>query len=173
MMTVPSCRGHGNDEVQLSAGADSRCPFHLQPVREIRCSSARWVRCLRRLRLSRTLCLPLMNALEVSINRKRIGIYVPPDGSTFAAMVGNIPRKYMRAHIMTGNDAESWQWQLPNIRPGQRISFRLVNAPVGSGVPPQFIRARDPREVVENKRKAKKLYAKAKREMASRKRQKA
>jgi hypothetical protein len=114
-----------------------------------------------------------MNALEVSINRKRIGIYVPPEGCTFAAMVGNIPRRYMRAHIMTGNDAVSWQWQLPNIKPGQRISFRLVKAPVGSGVPARFIRPRDPREVVENTREAKKLYAKAKREMAARKRQKA
>src|SRR5262245_50392897 len=78
--------------------------------------------------------------LEVSINGKRIGVYVPPEGSTFAAMVGNIPRKYMRAHIMTENDVERWQWQLPNIKLGQRISFRLVRAPVGSGVPPQFVR---------------------------------
>ena len=114
-----------------------------------------------------------MNALEVFINRKRIGVYVPPEGATFAAMVGKIPRKYMRAHIMTGNDTERWQWQLPDIRPGQRISFRLVKAPVGSGVPPQFIRARDPQEVAENKRGARKLYAKAKREMAAKKRQRA
>jgi hypothetical protein len=114
-----------------------------------------------------------MNALEVSINGKHIGVYVPPEGCTFAAMVRNIPRKYMRAHIMTGNDAERWQWQLPNIKVGQRISFRLVKAPVGSGVPPQFVRPRDPREVAENKREARKLYAKAKREMAARKRQKA
>jgi hypothetical protein len=114
-----------------------------------------------------------MNALEVSIDRKRIGIYVPPEGCSFAAMVGNVPRKYMRAHIMTGNDAERWQWQLPNIKPCQRISFRLVTAPAGSGVPPQFIRPRDPREVMESKRETKKLYAKAKREMVVRKRQKA
>jgi hypothetical protein len=57
-----------------------------------------------------------MNALEVSIDGKRVGVYVPPEGSTFAAMVGNVPRTYMRAHIMTGNDAESWQWQLPEIK---------------------------------------------------------
>src|SRR5258708_7359539 len=99
----------------------------------------------------------------------RIGVYVPPEGATFAAMVGNIPRKYMRAHIMAGSDTERWQCQLPDIRPGQRISFRLVKAPVGSGVPPQFIRARDPGEVVENRREARRLHAKAKREMAAKK----
>jgi len=114
-----------------------------------------------------------MNALEVLINGKRIGIYVPPEGSSFAAMVGNIPRTYMRAHIMTGNDAESWQWQLPDIKPGQLISFRQIKAPTGSGVPPQFARPRDPGEVAENEREAKKLYAKAKREMAARKPKKA
>ena len=98
---------------------------------------------------------------------------MPPEGSTFAAMVGKVPRTYMRAHIMTGNDAESWQWQLPNIKPGQRISFRLVKAPPGSGVPPQFVRPRDPREVEENRKEAKKLSAKAKREMAASRRKKA
>ncbi len=114
-----------------------------------------------------------MNALEVSIDGKLVGVYVPPSDSPFAAMVGNIPRTYMRAHIMTGNDKESWQWQLPDIQPGQCISFRLIEAPVGSGVPPQFVRPRDPQEVDENKREAKKMYAKAKREMAARKRKKA
>jgi hypothetical protein len=111
-----------------------------------------------------------MNALEVLINGKRIGVYVPPKGSTFAAMVGNIPRTYMRAHIMTGNDSENWQWQLPDIKPGQLISFRLVEAPVGSGVQPQFVRPLDPKEAEENRREARKLYARAKKQTAARKR---
>jgi hypothetical protein len=114
-----------------------------------------------------------MNALEVLINGKRVGVYVPPEGCTFAAMVGNIPRTYMRAHIMTGSDSESWQWQLPDIKPGQLVSFRLVEAPVGSGVPPQFVRPRDPKEVEANRREARTTYAKAKREMAGRKRKRA
>jgi hypothetical protein len=114
-----------------------------------------------------------MNAVEVLVNGKRVGVYVPPEGASFGAMVGNIPRKYMRAHIMASNDAESWQWQLPDIKPGQLISFRQISAPLGSGVPPQFVRPRDPREVAENKREAKKLYAKAKKEMAARKQKKA
>jgi hypothetical protein len=74
---------------------------------------------------------------------------------------------------MSGNDAESWQWQLPDIRPGQLISFRLVEAPIGSGVPPQFVRPRDPREVEETKREARKAYATVQREVAARKRKKA
>ena len=114
-----------------------------------------------------------MKALEVLIDGEQIGVYVPPDGASFVARVGNIPRKYMRAHIMTGTDEESWQWQLPDIKTGQAISFRLIEAPVGSGIPPQFVRRRDPREVAENKRHAAKMYAKAKREMAARKRRKA
>jgi hypothetical protein len=111
-----------------------------------------------------------VNALEVSIDGKRIGIYVPPDGCPFAAMVGNIPRVYMRAHIMTSNDAESWQWQLPDIKPGQRISFRQIEAPTGSGVPPQFVRSRDPREVEKCKREGRRLYTKVGQEMAAKKR---
>jgi hypothetical protein len=97
---------------------------------------------------------------------------VPPEDSTFAAMVGNIPVKYMRAHIMTGNDSESWQWQLPDVMPGQTISFRMVDAAVGSGVPPQFVRKRDPHEAQENKKQAQELYAKVKRERARNKRKK-
>jgi hypothetical protein len=50
-----------------------------------------------------------MNAIEVLINGKRVGIYVPPEGATFGAVVGNVPRTYMRAHITTLTDAESWQ----------------------------------------------------------------
>ena len=113
-----------------------------------------------------------MNALEVSIDGKRIGIYVPPDGCSFAAMVGNVPRAYMRAHIMTSSGVESWQWQLPDVKPGQRISFRQIEAPTGSGVPPQFVRSRDPSEVKKHKREGTKLYMKAIRKVAAKRRKK-
>jgi hypothetical protein len=56
-----------------------------------------------------------MKALEVSIDGKIIGIYVPPEGRPFSAMVANIPRKYMRAQVLASSDEESWQWQLPDI----------------------------------------------------------
>ncbi len=111
-----------------------------------------------------------MNALEVSIDGKQIGIYVPPEGSTFAATIGNVPRKYMRAHIMTGTKSESWQWQLPDVMRGQVISFRMVNAPTNAGVPPQFVRRRSPREIQTAKDWAEKMYAKVKKQRAAKKR---
>ena len=108
-----------------------------------------------------------MKALQVSIDGTLIGVLVPPDGCPFAAMVGNIPKHYLRAHIMSGTDAESWQWQLPDISEGQMISFCMVDAKPGSGVPPHFIRPRGPAEVSENKRRAKAAYEKAMRERQS------
>lgn len=102
-----------------------------------------------------------MKALEVSIDGKVIGIFVPPARNTFAAMVGNIPRSHMRAHIMSGNDKESWQWQLPDVSEGQTISFRMIEAKAGSGIPPHYVRQRSPKEVAENKRLAKKAFAQA------------
>jgi hypothetical protein len=113
-----------------------------------------------------------MNAVEVSIDGERIGVYVPPAGGHFSAMVGNIPRTYMRAHIMSGNDSEDWQWQLPDVQPGQTISFRLVEAAPSAGVPPQFVRPRHPRDVARCEREGKKLYARARKELAARKRKK-
>ena len=35
-----------------------------------------------------------MKAHEVSIDGKVIGVYIPPEGEPFAAMIGNIPRTY-------------------------------------------------------------------------------
>jgi hypothetical protein len=105
-----------------------------------------------------------MKALEVSIDGRVIGIFVPPAGKPFVAGVGNIPGSYMRAHIMSGSETESWQWQLPDVDEGQPISFRMIEAEPGAGVPPQFIRQRDPEEIAENKRLAAEFYAKAMKE---------
>ncbi len=107
-----------------------------------------------------------MKALEVSIDGKVVGIFVPPDGACFTAMVGNIPRTYMRAHIVSGTDTESWQWQLPDLREGQTITFRMVEARSSSGVPPQFVRHRHPREVARTKRLAAQGYGRAMKERA-------
>lgn len=107
-----------------------------------------------------------MKALEVSIDGEVVGIFVPPEGESFAAMVGNIPRTYMRAHIMSGTDTENWQWQLPDIRKGQSITFRMVEARPGSGIPPHFVRQRDPREVARTKRLAAKAHTRALKERA-------
>ena len=106
-----------------------------------------------------------MKALEVSIDGKVVGI--PHEGQSFAAMLGNVPLTYMRAHVVSHNEAESWQWQLPDVQEGQLVSFRMVEAVPGSGVPPQLVRSRDPREVDDIKRKAQEAYARAKREGGS------
>ena len=105
-----------------------------------------------------------MKALEVSIDGKVIGTFVPPADEPFVAGVGNIPGTYMRAHIMSGKDAELWQWQLPDVNEGQTISFRMVEAEAGSGIPPQFVRQRDPEEIVEIKRLAEEGYAQSMKE---------
>jgi hypothetical protein len=102
-----------------------------------------------------------MKALEVSIDGKALGTFVPPEGASFAAMVGNIPRAYMRAQVMSANDTESWHWQLPDVKEGETISFRMIEAPPGSGIPPESVQQREPEEVAETKRRAKEAFAEA------------
>ena len=102
-----------------------------------------------------------MKALEVSIDGKVIGVYVPPEGEVFAATLGNIPRTYMRAHVMSGTETESWQWQLPDLQEGQVISFRMIEAEPGTGVQPQYVSTRDPEEVAEIRGWAAEAYAQA------------
>jgi len=75
-------------------------------------------------------------ALEVTIDGKKVGTYVPPTGKSFAAYLANIPKKYMRAHIVSGSDTENWYWQLPDMKEGQTISFRLIETNE-TGVPPR------------------------------------
>src|SRR5262245_11180514 len=99
-----------------------------------------------------------MKALEVSINGKVIGVYVPPDGRPFSAMIANIPKAYMRAQVLGNDDLESWQWQLPDIQEGEVISFRMIEAARPDGVPPHRVTKRDPEEVAEIKRLAKEGY---------------
>jgi len=108
-----------------------------------------------------------MKALEVSVDGRVIGVFVPPEGESFVASVGNIPRSYMRAQILSGNDQENWQWQLPDINEGQTISFRMVDAAPGSGIPPHRVSQRDPVEVAETKRRAAEGYARAMKERES------
>jgi hypothetical protein len=109
-----------------------------------------------------------MKALEVSLDGRVIGIFVPPPGEPFVAMVGNIPRSYMRAHVVSGNLSESWQWQLPDVSEGQTISFRMIEAAAGSGIPPQYVRERDPEEIEESKRMAAECLEQAMKEREAR-----
>jgi len=42
----------------------------------------------------------LMKALEVSIDGRVIGVFIPPDDQPFSAMIANVPKTYMRAQIL-------------------------------------------------------------------------
>jgi hypothetical protein len=103
----------------------------------------------------------VVKALEVSIKGKIVGIYVPAKGHTFCAMIANVPKSYMRAQVISGSDSENWYWQLPDIKEGQVISFKMIEATADDGVPPQRVVEKDPEAVNENKLQAKKLYKKA------------
>lgn len=103
-----------------------------------------------------------MKALEVLLNGKVIGLYVPPEDECFSVMMANIPRTYMRAQVASGNQTESWYWQLPDINENDIIAFRLVEANGRAGVPPQRIEPKDPKETAALKRKAAKAWARAK-----------
>lgn len=101
-----------------------------------------------------------MKALEVLLNGQVIGLYVPPEGECFSAMVANVPRTYMRAQVLTGNEKENWQWQLPDIKEGDTIAFRLVEANGRAGIPPQRVTPKDLAQVKRIKKEAAKARAK-------------
>lgn len=105
-----------------------------------------------------------MKALEVLVNGKAIGLYVPPEGECFNVIVANVPRTYMRAQVLSGNKTESWQWQLPDINEGETIAFRLVEANGRAGVPAQRIEPKAAKKTKALKRKVAKAWARAKKE---------
>jgi hypothetical protein len=108
-----------------------------------------------------------MKALEVSINGKVVGLYVPPKGECFSVMLGNIPRTHMRAQVHSGDKREDWYWQLPDIQEQEAISFRLVDAVGRKGVPPQRRVPVDPVGAKETKKAAAKAWAAAKKQMGA------
>ncbi len=110
-----------------------------------------------------------MKALEVLVNGEIAGLYVPPEGECFGVMLGNVPRTYMRAQVSSGNKTESWYWQLPDIKEGETISFRLVEAAGREGVPPQRRVPNDPAEQKQIKQAAAKAWAKTKKQIAAKK----
>jgi len=105
-----------------------------------------------------------MKALEMSIDGSVIGVFVPPEGGHFFAALANIPGTYMRAQIMSGDERESWQWQLPDIQEGQTVSYRMIEAATGSGIPPHIVEPRTPEEVAESRRRGEEVYERAMKE---------
>lgn len=110
-----------------------------------------------------------MKALEVLINGEVVGLYIPPEGECFGVMLANVPRTYMRAHVSPGNKTEHWDWQLPDVQEGETISFRLVEAADRTGVSPQKVTPKDPKERKRIKQLAAKAWTKAKKEMKKKK----
>ncbi len=68
----------------------------------------------------------MVKAVEVSLDGVPVGVFVPPAGGAFMVFVGNIPRTYMRAQVLSGTKTESWSWQLPDVKDwpssGTRVS---------------------------------------------------
>jgi hypothetical protein len=89
----------------------------------------------------------IMRALQVSIDGRIFGVFCVPDEAPLLAMCGNIPRTYMRAHIMTGTDTESWQWQMPDVQEGECIEFLITEAEPESSCPPHFVRRLESAEI--------------------------
>ena len=110
-----------------------------------------------------------MKALEVLLDGKVLGTFVPPKGGWFFASVGNIPRTYMRANIRAGTPKERWQWQLPDIQEGQLVAFRMVEAKPGTGVTPHRVRKVDRAESEEFEKMFPVLMSRAAEELATEK----
>jgi len=103
-----------------------------------------------------------MKALEVLIDGKFFCLCVPPTDGTIGANVSNVPRKYMRAHVLGTNLAEVRSWQLPDIAESQLIAFRLIDVPDGTvGREPCEIEMRTPEEVEEARRRGAAAYQQA------------
>ncbi|MDR3616729.1 MAG: hypothetical protein P4L53_24445 [Candidatus Obscuribacterales bacterium] len=80
----------------------------------------------------------MTKALEVTIDGKIIGVYVPGAGRVFSASLGNYSETCMEGHVHSGSDKENWYWQLPDINEGQIISLRIIETSE-KGVPPQRV----------------------------------
>lgn len=74
-----------------------------------------------------------MKALEISIDGVIVGIFVPPAyGGHVHVALRNGPQNSILANF---HDLD-----LPEVREGQRISFRMIESPVDADAEPQIIR---------------------------------
>lgn len=74
-----------------------------------------------------------MKALEISIDGVFLGIFVPPAHDVVIDVVlRNGPQNSIFANF---HDLD-----LPEVREGQRISFRMIESPVDADAEPQIIR---------------------------------
>lgn len=74
-----------------------------------------------------------MKAIEISIDGVLLGIFVPPAyGGHIVVDLRNGPQNSIFANF---HDLD-----LPEVREGQRISFRMIESPVDAADEPQIIR---------------------------------
>jgi hypothetical protein len=65
-------------------------------------------------------------ALEVTIDQKIIGIYVPSAGNSFAAELECEPEDCTNLMVVSGTDQETWYWYIDNIGKDSIVSFRMI-----------------------------------------------
>jgi hypothetical protein len=73
-------------------------------------------------------------ALEVTIDQKIIGIYVPSDGKQFVAELESDPEVCTNLMVVSGSDQETWYWYIDNIAKDSIVSFRMIET-AERGVP--------------------------------------
>lgn len=112
-----------------------------------------------------------MKALEVRLARRRVGVFVPPAGGTFSVMLANVPQTYMRAFVTAGNGHESFRWQLPDTKEGERLTFRMIDVAEGTtGAEPHEVEAVPAKERKRLTTMARRAYARAMAEKAAQER---
>jgi hypothetical protein len=61
--------------------------------------------------------------LIIELNNGTIVRCSHPDGGGFQCMIGATSLRNIRASFMAGNDYESWSWQFPDLRVGDKMTF--------------------------------------------------
>jgi hypothetical protein len=66
--------------------------------------------------------------VDVFVNGKKWGRCGYAENGAFTLMVGNLPSltKEFRAFCMAGNETESWHYQFPDMKAGDKITFKIV-----------------------------------------------
>jgi hypothetical protein len=66
--------------------------------------------------------------VDVFVNGKKWGRCGHAENGAFTLMVGNLPSlpQEFRAFCMAGNETESWHYQFPDMKAGDKITFKIV-----------------------------------------------
>jgi hypothetical protein len=69
-----------------------------------------------------------VSGVDIFVNGKKWGRCGHAENGAFTLMVGNLPSrpKEFRAFCMAGNETESWHYQFPDMKAGDKITFKIV-----------------------------------------------